>query len=207
MNLPVDHLVYAVPDLAGAIADIETLFGCDVEPGGRHANWGTRNALVRLGEARYLEIIGPDLESDNDADPVLFGLDALEAPKLVTWASKETDLEAMTERASRGGIDLGGIFPGSRQLPDGSELSWRLTDPFAERMGGIVPFLIDWGNSGHPASTLPRSCELVDLGVSHPDPGRAAAALEAIGIHLDVAGGDGGLVATIHTPNGTVALS
>ena len=56
----VDHLVYSTPDLDEGIHLVEQLFGTDVTPGGRYENWGTRNALVSLGEASYLEIISPD---------------------------------------------------------------------------------------------------------------------------------------------------
>ncbi|MDK1010172.1 MAG: VOC family protein [Actinomycetota bacterium] len=56
----VDHLVYSTPDLDEGIHLVEQLFGTDVTPGGRHENWGTRNALVSLGESTYLEIISPD---------------------------------------------------------------------------------------------------------------------------------------------------
>jgi hypothetical protein len=49
---------------------------------------------VLLGETRYLEIIGPDPEATIDGRPVLFGIDALEAPRPVTWAETVADLQA-----------------------------------------------------------------------------------------------------------------
>ncbi len=203
----VDHLVYAAPDLADGIATVERLFGCPVVPGGRHEDWGTRNALVSLGDTCYLEIIGPDLQPSIDGDPVLFGIDALEEPRLVTWAAKSSDLEAGIERTSSAGVDLGAVSPGSRALPNGAVLSWRLTDPFARRADGVVPFLIDWGESRHPASMLPRGCELVDLKITHPDVPLVDAALDAIGVPLDVIAGEAGITATIRTPNGIVELA
>jgi len=203
----VDHLVYAAPDLAEAVATIERLFGCDVIPGGRHEGWGTRNALVSLGESCYLEIIGPDPEADIDGDPVLFGIDTLDAPRLMTWAAKGSDLEAAVGRVRLSGVDLGGVFPGSRQLPDGSVLSWQLTNPFADRTGGVVPFLIDWGDSQHPSANLPTACHLVGLSVSHGDVALVEAALEAIGAPIAVTEGDTRITATIRTPNGDVNLT
>lgn len=204
----VDHLVYAVPDLAAGISSIEHLFGCSVVPGGRHEKWGTRNALVSLGETCYLEIIGPDPEATMDGDPVLFGIDRLEGPRLVTWAAKGNDLETTIGRAAAVGVDLGSVFPGSRELPDGSVLAWHLTDPFAEREDGVVPFFIDWGDSPHPAAILPLACELLGLAVAHPDAARIASALRAIGVPMDIATRSTvSITATIRTPNGVVELT
>ena len=203
----VDHLVYAVPNLVEGIAGIERLFGCDVVPGGRHESWGTANALVSLGESCYLEIIGPDPETSIDGTPTLFGIDVLKAPKLVTWAAKGDDLERIIRRASLAGVDLGSVSSGGRELPDGSALSWRFTDPFAERADGVVPFFIDWADTTHPATLLPRECHLLEVSVTHPDAIEVETALSAIGVPLSVTAGDVEITATIQTPNGTVELA
>ena len=55
----VDHLVYATPDLAAGVDQVERLLGVKAIPGGQHPGGGTRNSLIRLGEGSYLEIIGP----------------------------------------------------------------------------------------------------------------------------------------------------
>ncbi len=203
----VDHLVYASPDLDAGIAFIEHLLGCEVAPGGRHEGWGTRNALVSLGPATYLEIIGPDPDSTTGEPPLLFGIDRLDRPRVVTWAAKGTDLAGAVGTARASGIDLGPVTPGSRTLPDGTVLEWQLTSPFADRFDGVVPFLIDWGDSPHPAAALPAACELIDLTLEHPDT-RAGAALRAVGIPMDVAAAETATItAAIRTPTRTVALT
>ena len=208
MSTDVDHLVYAAPDLTEAIDSIERLFACSVVPGGRHQDWGTRNALISLGDAAYLEIIGPDLESQIGAGPSLFGIDQLDSPRLTTWAAKENDLDGIIASAHRVGLDLGSISAGRRALPDGSTLAWRLTDPFADRLGGIVPFFIDWGAGTHPATSLPFACTLLALTVEHPDPGHALAAMAALGVAPDVVPApDIRITAKIQTPNGVVTLT
>jgi Glyoxalase-like domain len=45
----VDHLIYAVPDLAAAVADLEGRFGVRAQAGGKHIGLGTHNALLALG--------------------------------------------------------------------------------------------------------------------------------------------------------------
>src|SRR5262245_26246914 len=86
----VDHLVYATPDLKLGIDRTEELFGVRATPGGQHPGSGTRNALVALGPSAYLEIIGPDPEQSKPSNPRRFGIDDLKAPRLVTWAARES---------------------------------------------------------------------------------------------------------------------
>jgi hypothetical protein len=100
--LDVDHLVYATPDLQAGIVEIERLMGVRATEGGQHPGAGTRNALVALGEASYLEIIGPDPEQETFVRPRLFGIDGLTSSRLVTWAAKAQDLDRLAV------IDLGG---------------------------------------------------------------------------------------------------
>lgn len=47
----IDHLVYAVPDLRAAVADVEERLGVRARDGGRHTGPGTYNALLALAPA------------------------------------------------------------------------------------------------------------------------------------------------------------
>src|SRR5215467_15258569 len=89
----VDHLVYAAPDLNRGVEEIEKLLGVRATPGGQHPGRGTRNSLVALGSACYLEIIAPDPEQPRPAAPRWFGIDDLRASRLVTWAAHGSHLE------------------------------------------------------------------------------------------------------------------
>ena len=116
-----DHLVYAVPDLAAATQAFAAATGVTPAEGGRHLRHGTRNVLVGFGATSYLEIIGPD--SDNPADPGVampFGLHTLGRPRLVTWAVHPADLEVAAAASAAAGADLGKIWPLSRRTP-----AWR----------------------------------------------------------------------------------
>lgn len=205
--LKVDHLVYATPDLAAGIKQVERLLGVSAAPGGQHPGWGTRNALIGLGDNTYLEIIGPDPDQPKPDRPRRFGIDELKAPRLVTWAQKGADLEAILANAKSHGVDLGQVQAGSRRRPDGVLLSWRLTVSPELNEGGIVPFFIDWGKTPHPAVALPKGCVLVALRAEHPDANRVRAELSTLGLNLRIdAGSAAALIATIRTPNGDVQL-
>ena len=203
----VDHLVYATPNLAAGVERVERLLGVKTIPGGQHPGWGTRNALIGLGDETYLEIIGPDPDQTKPAQPRRFGIDDLHASRLVTWAAKGKDLEAIVTNAKTKGIAVGQVQSGSRRRPDGVLLSWRLTVSPALNADGIVPFFIDWGETPHPAASLPKGCVLIALRAEHPDAKRIRAELSALGLNLRVdAGSAPALIATIRTPHGDVDL-
>jgi hypothetical protein len=203
----IDHLVYATPNLATSVEQIERLLGVRAVPGGQHPGAGTRNSLIALGDETYLEIIGPDPDQPKPARPRRFGIDELKAPRLVTWAVKGADLEAIVENAKTHDVDLGQVQSGSRRRPDGVLLSWRLTVSPVLTADGIVPFFIDWGKTPNPAAALPKGCVLVGLRAEHPDADRIRAALSALGLNLRVdAGSAPALIATIRSAHGDVEL-
>jgi catechol 2,3-dioxygenase-like lactoylglutathione lyase family enzyme len=207
MLTKIDHLVYATPDLAAGVKRVEELLGVKAVDGGQHPGAGTRNALIGLGDGVYLEIIGPDPSQPKPNRARRFGIDELRAPRLVTWAAKGTDLEGIVKDAKRHGLDLGPVQFGSRRRPDGVLLAWRLTVAPELNSGGIVPFFIDWGETPHPASTLPKGCTIVALRAEHPDVNRVQAELSALGLNLRVdKGAAPALIATIRTAHGDVEL-
>lgn len=203
----VDHLVYLTPDLDAGIEQIESLLGVRATPGGRHPEWGTRNALVSLGEATYLEILGPDSEVPEPEGGYPLGLGDLDAPRLATWAAKASDLERFAEDTRARGVELGPVSAGTRSRPDGVTLSWHLTSFSVPRADGVLPFFIDWGETPHPATTSVRCCRLIGLRAEHPDAGTVRRQLTAVGLALSVTDGEApALIATIETPNGVVEL-
>ncbi|WP_084963611.1 VOC family protein [Thermoactinospora rubra] len=199
-----DHLVYAVPDLVAATEEFAKLTGVTPVQGGRHPV-GTANYLVGLGPAAYLEIIGPD---EPGSRPPVFGLDRLTEPRLAAWAVRTGDIDRQVRLARERGHDPGEVVPLSRRKPDGTLLEWRLTRwPDPEPIA-LVPFLIDWGATAHPAASgLPR-LELVSFRGTHPEPGPVRAALAALEAELEVAEGpQPALEARLLTPNGLIRLS
>ena len=203
----VDHLVYATPDLKLGIDAIENLFGIRATPGGQHPGAGTRNALVALGPASYLEIIGPDPEQPHPVGPRRFGIDGLKAPRLAAWAARGEDLERLVADAARNGVKLGAVGSGSRKRPDGVLLSWRFTSPATLLGDGVVPFFIDWGKTPHPAQTAAAGATLVALRAEHPDVRGVGEMLRKLGLSLPVASAPApALIATVDCPKGRVEL-
>lgn len=159
-----------------------------------------------LGPETYLEIIGPDVAAA--VPPAIFRLDRLATPRLVTWAAKGTDLPALAERARSSGLELGPVTPGSRLRPDGSHLSWELTDPHQLHAQGLVPFFIDWGASPHPAAAAPAAVSLEDFHAEHPTLHAIEALLGSLEVDLRVERGlEPRLVARLATPRGIVTLT
>ena len=208
MNIAtVDHLVYATPDLAWGVEQVAELLGIRATPGGQHPGRGTRNALVSLGPKSYLEIVGPDSEQPPPARPRWFKIDELQRPRLVTWATPVGDIHAVVSRAAAAGLPLGAVGEGRRTRGDGATLAWRFTDPAVLVFDGVVPFLIDWGESPHPAATAPSGGELIRLRGEHPNDAAVERGLSALNIDMPVDRGDAPqLVATIRTATGEVEL-
>ena len=203
----VDHLVYAAPTLQAGIDHIEQLFGVRATPGGQHPGVGTRNALVALGPAVYLEIIGPDPDQPAPQQPRTFGIDALTAPRLVTWAAKSGSLEDLVRDAQTHGIMFGAVGSGSRKTPQGTLLQWRYTSPRTVIADGLVPFFIDWGKTPHPAASAAQGATIIALRAEHPDAERVQQILTQLGLDLHVTKGpDPALIAVVQSPRGRVEL-
>ncbi len=184
-ELRVDHLVYAVSDLEKGVRSLAER-GLRAEPGGRHEGLGTHNALLALGGGAYLEIIAPDPSQPAPARPRPFGLDGLREGRLVTWAGNAPDLDERVAAARAAGFDPGPIVAMSRTRPDGVRLSWRLTLRAEPAGDGLVPFLIDWGDTPSPAQTSPAGAKLLELWGEHPDPASVRRSLAALGSSLRV---------------------
>jgi hypothetical protein len=195
----IDHLVYAVPDLDAAVDALAQLLGVRATPGGSHPGWGTRNALLSLGPEVYLEIIAPDPGQQEFHEPRVFGVDPEKAAALTAWAVKWPDLE------HSGPALAGAVFAASRKQLDGSLLHWHLSDPFTVNGDGLVPFLIDWGDSPHPATSSPGGAVLQELRLAHPEPAAVCQQLAQLGLDIEVSQAElPALTATIRGANGAL---
>ena len=205
MTALIDHLVYAAPDLAAAIGDLERRFGVRAHPGGKHVGLGTHNALAALGPATYLEIIAPDPEEAPPPRARPFGLDSVTAGGIAGWAITCDDIDAAIARARSLGYDPGDAIDMQRVGPTGTVLHWRLT--LNALKGGPVPFLIAWGDTDHPARSAPTGLVLESLAIEDPDSDSLTSVLTALDVDIEIRPATHtALVAHIRGPKGIKEL-
>ena len=197
----IDHLIFAVPALEDGVAEIEARFGVRAEGGGQHLGQGTHNKLLALGPTTYLEIIAPDPAQPEPPGPRPYGVDRVVRSGLVGWALCCDDIERAVDQARAEGFDPGDVINGNRRTAEGTTLRWRITSN--ARTAGVVPFLISWGDTPHPAASAPRGLRLESLRIEHPDPESITGVLRALGTAVPVVRADrAALIAHLVGPTG-----
>jgi hypothetical protein len=203
-----DHILLGVPDLESGIAFVENHTGVRAVFGGVHPGRGTQNALLSLGDRRYLEIIAPDPAQPDAKNLIAAEIRSLKAPHLVGWAARPGDLSSFAEKLRAAKIAFQGPTPGSRKRPDGRLLQWQTLN-LADDSDGLLPFFIEWAqDSPHPSSDAPKGCSLVKFSAETPDPPKLHATLNLLNLDLRLQKGEKSrLIATITGPKGTLELS
>ena len=197
----IDHLIYASPELDDGVRAIEERFGVQAEGGGQHIGHGTHNKLLTLGPTTYLEVIAPDPTQPEPLDPRPYGVDGIEHSGLVGWAIACENIVTSLKAARAAGYDPGEVIEGHRLTASGAMLRWRVTSN--ARIGGVIPFLIDWGDTPHPAASARAGLRLEAMHIEHPDPESIASALRALGAGVDVRlGARAALIADLRGPKG-----
>lgn len=206
----IDHIIFASPDLEEGIDCIEQLTGARPVIGGPHPGVGTHNALLTFDDVTYFEVIAIDPDQPEPGRARPFGLMAGRPPVLAGFAIHPIAGESLEQVAGAmrsAGFDPGQVMSMSRVKPDGEEIHWQLTSAGATSPAdGVLPFVIDWGETPSPALSLPSMGSLESLTVRHPD-ARVREAAAAVDVGVRIEDGDPGLVAVVLTANGRVELS
>ena len=202
-----DHIVLGCNDLDRGIAFVEAHAGLRAAFGGVHPGRGTQNALLSLGERRYLEIIAPDPKQTSLKTH--FGdLKSISEPRLVGWAAHPPDAEALAKHLRDAGIGFEGPAAGSRQRPDGKLLRWKALD-LTDNHHGLLPFFIEWSaDSLHPSADAPKGCRLAHFSILTPQPDELAKTVRLLEIDVAVERSTKSqLRATITGPKGQLVVT
>ncbi|HEX7264002.1 MAG TPA: VOC family protein [Candidatus Dormibacteraeota bacterium] len=137
--MELDHVLFAVTDLAEAGRDFEFRHGLISIEGGRHAAWGTANRIVPLGGS-YLELVA--VVDPTKAGETVFGRwvesRASVSGRPLGWAVRTPDLDEVARR-----LNLS-VQTGSRTTPSGDELRWRTAGVDQVVAEPSLPFFIEW---------------------------------------------------------------
>jgi hypothetical protein len=201
-----DHILLGCSDLDRGITLVEESTGVRAAMGGVHPGRGTRNALLSLGERRYLEIIAPD---PAQSEIVHFPqLRSMTDPRLIGWAVHPPDIAAIVKQLRENKVEFTGPDDGSRKRPDGRVLNWK-TINLADDRHGLLPFFIEWSaDSVHPSKDVSAHCTLDYFEIMSADPDELASTLKRIGLDFPVQRSDKArLRALISGPKGDLVLS
>lgn len=183
-TLTLDHLAIAAARIGEGIDFVEDMLGVRMPLGGKHPIMNTHNAVMRLGDGLYLEVIAVDPEAGPANRPRWFGLDDAklqsrlntEGPCLAAWIVRSDDLAA-TLRA--GGGELGDALQMSR-----GTMTWQIgvTRNGLPALGGLMPTAIEWPPGEHPTQRMPdMGVRFGGLTLRAPKPEHLRGALARIG--------------------------
>src|SRR5882762_7641303 len=180
-----DHLILGCNDLDRGIDLVEENTGVRPAIGGVHPGRGTRNALLSLGERRYLEIIAPDPAQH---EIVHFPqIRAMTDPRLIGWAVHPPDIAAIAKQLGENKIAFQGPDDGSRKRPEGRILTWKTVNL---------------------ADDAPKRCSLTYFEIMSVDPDELSLTFKRIGLELPVQRSDKArLRALISGPQGDLGLT
>ncbi len=201
-----DHIILGCNDLDLGMELVEQNTGVRPAIGGVHPGRGTRNALLSLGERRYLEIIAPDPAQQKIVH--FPQIREMKEPRLIGWAVHPPDIAATAKLLRDNQIAFSGPDDGSRKRPDGLVLNWK-TINLADDRHGILPFFIEWSaDSVHPSKDAPKKCDLDYFTVMGVDPAELSQVFKRVGVDAAVERSDKDrLRAHITGPKGELGLS
>src|SRR5258708_7428165 len=157
-----DHIILGCNDLDHGIDLVEENTGVRPAIGGVHPGRGTRNALLSLGERRYLEIIAPDPAQQKIVH--FPQIREMREPRLIGWAVHPSDIVAIAKQLGENKIAFQGPDDGSRKRPDGRVLTWKTVN-LSDARNGLLPFFIECiADSVHPPKHPPARSRLEYFG-------------------------------------------
>jgi hypothetical protein len=207
VDLALDHVIVAVPDLGRAATALERHLRLRATRGGRHPTLGTENMLVPLGGA-YIEIItvaDPKLAAGN-----AFGRAVLDArdrgrPQFTAWVVRTPAIEDTAAQWESNVVSL------ARETPSGTRIRWRMAglDTVRDR---TRPLLIQWEDERSAPPFADPVHPAGRVGLRHVEIGDPARVLGTWLPHIDhmllTASGPAGVHAlTLEVGNSTIVVT
>jgi Glyoxalase-like domain len=202
--MELDHVLIPLADLSRAVTEFERRYGLVSVEGGRHADWGTANRIVPLGDS-YLELVA--VVDPAEASQSAFGrwVANARAGRPLGWAVRTDDLGAV---AGRLGLNIGS---GSRFTATGDLLSWRIAGVERAMAEPWLPFFVEWAAESrlpgridveHPAAATGIK-QLIVAG----QPTRLSSWLDGHRLPVTLADGDSGVIGVVlSTTSGEIVV-
>jgi Glyoxalase-like domain len=202
-----DHIVIASPDFQEALKEFENMTGIKPSVVGSLRGLGTKSARVGLDNNAYIEIIAPDPKNSGPIGAALAR--ELEEGTLVPYHYAIRSSEVADMKDDYVPNELGwqpdhiSMFGAS---PDGTPKKWEMLYLYGHRIGGCVPFYIDWGQCDHPSASIPEVGALKNVTVRAPAGHKVHDLLSSVK-GIDVEEGDPMLEFSFGSPEGTITFS
>lgn len=170
------------PTLEEGIEYVSACLEIELINGTSHTDMGTHNRRVKLGEDCYLEVIAVNPNAPSSSGPRWFGLDQAEAvrsewskgSRLRGWVARTDDIDNVL-------ISHGHLLGSKKWLDNHFSFSVPLDGGLP--MGGILPSIIDVGNSPFTAMSLgDQGVRLREFVLDHPNPSEIISLYNEIGI-------------------------
>jgi len=210
---PLDHIVVVCDDLESGVLRFAALTGVRAVYGGTHASGLTHNALVGLGDRRYLEILAPVKGPGPQDDEWTRAAHTAAVPRVFTYCLRSTgSLSELAALGARQGWPPCTVATNGRTTPEGMRLRWQWLAPQVAPFGFSFPFFIDWLDSVHPSEALrnARPHDGIRLGhfaVGHPEAERLGRLLSELGTPIDTyRAASAEFRVLLDTPKGAVSL-
>lgn len=202
-----DHIVIAAPDFQEALKEFENMTGIKPSVVGSLRGLGTKSARVGLDKNAYIEIIAPDPKNSGPIGAAL-ARDLEEGTLLpYHYAIRSSEVTEMKDDYVPNEL---GWQPDHISMfgagPNGTPKKWEMLYLYGHKIGGCVPFYIDWGQCDHPSASIPEVGSLKSLIVRAPAGHKVHDLLSAVS-GIEVEEGEPMLEFAFGSPEGTITFS
>lgn len=202
-----DHIVIAAPDFDEALKEFENMTGIKPQVVGALRGLGTKTARVGLDNNAYIEIMAPDPKNSGPIGAALAR--TLEEGTLLPYhyAIRSSEVGEMKDDYVPNEL---GWQPDHISMfgsgADGTPKKWEMLYLYGHKLGGCVPFYIDWGECDHPTGSIPEVGSLKSLTIQAPAGHKVHDLLSSVK-GIDVEEGDPMMEFAFGSPEGTITFS